>query len=97
MTVALVAVVAAFGLAAVLAWPRLQRHLHWRRHCLRLAAVHGLSPEQAQWLWRVARRVAPELPVVVFVRPSVLHDAMASGDLSADEHRALRHRLFGAC
>ncbi|MBL8756776.1 MAG: hypothetical protein JNK15_25995 [Planctomycetes bacterium] len=96
MTLALFAVAVAFGLAGVVAWPRVRRHLHWRRHCLRLAAAHGLSAEQSRWLWRMGRRIAPELPVVVFVRPSVLHDAMASGELSADEHRALHHRLFGA-
>jgi hypothetical protein len=95
MTLVLLAVGLMFGVAAVLAWPGLRRHLHWRRHCLHLAGMHGLSTEQAQWLWRRARRVAPELPILVFVRPSLLHEAMANGELSADEHRALHHRLFG--
>jgi hypothetical protein len=80
-----------------LAWPRLRPYLHWRRHCLQLAAILGLSPEQARSLWNVARRAAPELPIAVFVRPSLLQQAVVRGDLTTSAAAAMQERLFRNC
>ncbi len=94
MMPALLAAAAVVAVASCLAWPRLRRFLHWRRHCLQLAAIHGLSAGQARTMWKLAWRVSPELPLAVFVRPSLLQQAVVRGEITTGEAAALQERLF---
>lgn len=94
MTYVLVAVVlSALVVGAALA-PGLSRQRHWRRHVATLAQKHGLDAGETQLLWSIAWRLAPHLPLLVFVQPSLLQRGVA--ELGADPRAlgAIATRLY---
>jgi hypothetical protein len=60
-----------------------------------LAAQNGLSRAEARLCWRLGCQLAPELPLAMFVRPSLWEAAVATGRLERVLAAALTHRLFG--
>lgn len=94
MTTAWILALLAVVVTVRLGWPRARVWWEWRRHCRRLARRHGLSEAQASLLWRLARRTTPKLPLLVFVRPSLLARAEHELDASEAEVADLRARLF---
>lgn len=68
---------------------RQQRRVHRA-----LAAANGLDDDESQALWRIAREAGLADPVLVYVRPSLLHaDAVTCA--SAAVVAALHRKLFG--
>lgn len=94
MTLAIVAVMALLllGVGAAMA-PSLGRQRHWRRHVTTLARKHGLDASETQLVWSIARRLAPKLPLLVFVQPSLLQRGT---ELGADPRAlaAIASRLY---
>lgn len=81
------------AVALGLLWPRLAAWMRGRSAYLRLAEANALTPRQRRWLWQLARRVCPEQPALVFVRPSLFEESGVAGysPLALE----VRKRLFG--
>jgi hypothetical protein len=88
----------ALALVVALPWagPRLRAWWRWRRHCLQLARRHGLDAAAAALVWRLGRRLAPECPLLVFVRPSLLARAVDELGIEPAAVAALQQQLFSA-
>lgn len=86
----LVLLAAALGLIAT--WPRITWHLRARGLHRRLARASDLDHDESGWLWRWARRVSPERPELVFVRPSLLQSGGVGGE--SPMAAAVRDKLF---
>lgn len=91
----LVGVALAGGALAFLATARSWRSAAARRQCRELAARSGLTSAETTLVWRLGHRLSPEMPLLVFVRPSLL--AMAEPQFGADPAavRAIHAKLFG--
>lgn len=91
--VVVVAVLLALVVGAALA-PGLHRQREWRRHVTTLARQHGLDAAATQLLWSLAWRLAPHLPVLVFVQPSLLQRGIAELGADARAVGAIATRLY---
>jgi hypothetical protein len=59
-----------------------------------LAARHGLTRKQARLCWRLGCRLAPTLPLSMFLRPSLWEVALVTGRVDAATAASIRARLF---
>lgn len=75
-------------------WPRLAAWQRDRRQCLELARGSGLDASEARLAWRLARLATPQLPLAVFVRPSLWDVAVARTGASPASVAAIRAKLF---
>lgn len=57
--------------------------------------ANGLSRADAKLCWRLGVELAPDLPLSIFVRPSLWEAAVAQGRIEATRASAIVARLFG--
>ena len=92
--VSLVVVLLAAVVVPIL-WPRLAAWQRDRRQCVELARGSGLDAGETRVVWRLARLATPQLPLAVFVRPSLWDVAVARTGASPAIVDAIRTKLFG--
>lgn len=94
MTIVVVAALVLALVVGIVLAPGMSRQRHWRRQLATLAQKHGLDAGETQLLWSIAWRLAPHLPLLVFVQPSLLQRGAA--ELGADPRAlgAIAARLY---
>ncbi|MFN7591244.1 MAG: hypothetical protein ACK501_00945 [Planctomycetota bacterium] len=94
MNLVWLALVLVVVVAVPMAWPHLRQWWMWRQRVTTLARRHGLDAEQTRLVWLAGRRLAPQLPLLVFVQPSLLVRAEKELQFEPAAIEALRRHLY---
>lgn len=94
MNLVWLALVLVVVVAVPMAWPHVYQWWTWRQRVTTLARRHGLDAEQTRLVWLAGRRLAPQLPLLVFVQPSLLVRAEKELRFEPAVIEALRARLY---
>lgn len=94
MNLVWLALVLVVVVAVPMAWPHLHHWWTWRQRVTTLARRHGLDAEQTRLVWLAGRRLAPQLPLLVFLQPSLLVRAEKELQFEPAAIEALRARLY---